>query len=77
MHICPNRSETEIRSASSLLKQYPDVFKDLPGKTHFIEHTMKLTTNSPIRSKPYPVPLAVQYTIRKEVEMMLRLDIIE
>ncbi|XP_038062382.1 uncharacterized protein LOC119732846 [Patiria miniata] len=77
VHIDENRSEPETQSVRNLLEEYTDVFTDMPGRTHLVEYTVKLTTDAPIRSKPYPVPHAVKDTIRKEVETMMRLGVIK
>ena len=71
------RSESETLPVWDLVHEYSDVFTDMPGKTHLVEYTVKLPTDEPIRSKPYPVAYAVQGTIKREVEMMTRLGVIE
>ena len=77
VNMCPDISEFQTHDVTTILEQYTDVFTDLPGKTLLVEHTVKLTTSTPTRSKPYPVPLAVQDTIKKEVATMIQLGVIE
>ena len=60
-----------------ILKSYPDVLTDVPGKTDLVEHKISLTTYEPIRTRQYPVPHALKDTIDEEVEQMLEMDIIE
>lgn len=60
-----------------VLNSYSDIFTDIPGTTDIVEHEIVLTSNQPVRSKPYPVPYALQQDIKKEVEIMLRMGIIE
>nr|XP_054761342.1 uncharacterized protein LOC129267739 [Lytechinus pictus] len=60
-----------------LLCEYQDVFTDVPKKTSVAECKIHLTSNEPVRSPPYRVPQAVEGEIRKEVESMLKLGVIE
>ena len=62
-----------VNGLLSLLEEYTDI----PGKTDLIEYDIRLTTEDPVRSKPYPVPHARKDTIQQEVEMMLRMGVIE
>ena len=54
-----------------LLEEFQDVFTDVPGLTTFGEHSICLTTDEPIHSKPYPIPHAMQDTVDKEIETNL------
>ena len=60
-----------------LLCKYQDVLTDVPKKTSASTCKIRLTTNEPIRSRPYSVPRAMQSEIAKEVDNMLKLGIIE
>ena len=60
-----------------LLCEHQDVFTDVPKKTNIAVCKIHLTSDEPIRSPPYRVPQAMQGEIQKEVEMMLKLDVIE
>lgn len=40
-------------------------------------HDIQLTTNEPLRSKPYPLPFALREEVSKEVKSMLEMGIIE
>ena len=35
-----------------LIQRYPDVFTDMPGVTDVIQHTVKMTDDTPTRCKP-------------------------
>ena len=77
VEIDPNLEEERREELLSLLYEYNDVLTDIPGKTDLIEYDIRLTTEVPVRSKPYPVPHARKETIRQEVETMLRMGVIE
>ena len=60
-----------------LLEEFQCTFTDMPGTTHLAEHKIKLTTKSPIRVHPYPIPYATRQEVEKEVQAMLETDVIE
>ncbi|XP_071476579.1 uncharacterized protein [Diadema antillarum] len=60
-----------------LMGAYRDVMTDLPGKTHLGSHSIRLTSDDPVRQKPYPVPHALRGVIEEEVEKMVELGVIE
>ena len=52
-----NELNTQQKSElHDLLNAYSPMLTDLPGETNAIFHTINLTTNSPVRSRPYNVP---------------------
>ena len=61
----------------SLLKKYSHIFSDKPGETSLVEHCINLTSQEPVRQKPYPVPHYSVDVVRREVDDMLRLGVIE
>ena len=77
VHIGDNLSVKQRTELDDLLQQYESVLTDVPGKTHLVEHTVHLTTDHPIRSKPYPTPHATRDAVKTELEAMLKLGVIE
>ena len=67
----------QAKEVSKLLKDFSDVFTDIPGTTDLVEHDIVLTSSQPVRSRPYPVPYALKHEIRKEIDNMLDMDIIQ
>ena len=51
-----------------LVRRYPDVFTDMPGETDVIQHQIRLTDDTPIRYKPYP--------LRNEEDTMLDMGVV-
>ena len=51
--------EDQRRVLKDLVRRYPDVFTDMPGETDVIQHQIRLTDDTPIRCKPYPLPYAM------------------
>ena len=58
-----------------LIRRYHDVglFTDMPRKTDVIQHRVKLTDDTPIGCKPYPLPYAMREELRNEVDSMLEM----
>lgn len=63
--------------ARELIKDFSDIFSDLPGRTNLMTCDLQLTTPQPIHVRQYPLPLAVQDVIENEITEMLKLDVIE
>lgn len=78
-HVRVNESleESRRKEISQLLREYQDIFSDVPKKTTAAECKLHLTSDEPVRSPPYKVPQAMKETIEKEVDTMLRMGIIE
>ena len=70
----PKEQQIEIRE---ILKQYSDIFTDIPKVTNLMEHKVELTNHDPIRCKAYPIPYKMQEVIDKEIESMLTMGVIE
>lgn len=70
-------TEEQKRQLEGLVTEYADVLTDLPGKTDLIEHDLQLTSSIPIYTRPYPIPFAMKEDVRKEIQKLLDMDIIE
>jgi len=51
--------------------------QDVPGITKLGKHSITLTSEEPIHSKPYSLPHAMQKEVEKELDDMLKLGTIE
>ena len=77
IQVSPELDVSRLQEVQQLIAEYPDVFTDVPGTTNVVEHDIILTSDKPIRSKPYPVPFSLKEDIKKEINTMSKLDIIE
>src|SRR5215469_5152683 len=59
-----------------LCEEYEKIFTEPPGETKVIKHTIKLTTDEPIRMKPYNIPYAARTELKEEVKKMMEMGII-
>ena len=77
VNINPELSQAHTEQVITLLEEYSDIFSDVPGCTSLGEHKIELTTNEPIRVRPYPMPYSKRQTVEDEVRKMLKAGIIE
>ena len=75
--INPDLSEGQQQEIRNILCDFQDVLSEIPGKTHLEEHTIELTSDEPLRRRPYPTPQALQQTMKEEISEMLKHGIIE
>ena len=52
------------------------MFTDMPGDTDVIQHQIRLTDDTPIRCKPYPLLYAMREELRNEVDTMLEMGVV-
>lgn len=76
-HVGSNLSESQKSEVSEILSEFDPVLTDAPGRTNLIEYTLPLSSNEPVRSKAYPIPLSMRKTVENEISYMLELGIIE
>lgn len=60
-----------------LIKDFPEVFCNTPGKIKGYECKIRLKNNIPINQRSYPIPTARKEAVEKEIKRMVKLDIIE
>ena len=71
----PERDRAQLKS---LLTQYADIFSDLPGKTDLCTHSIEIKSGTrPIRLSPYRVNPEKSEQIRKELDLMIKMGVIE
>ena len=79
MDIDINESLTAAQKSQmeEMLGGYKDVFTELPGQTNLVQHKIPVTDETPVRSRPYPVPYSFREALQKEVDEMLKMGIVE
>lgn len=77
IQICPSMKKSEALELQDRLQRYAVLFSDVPGRTTVQECKLQLTSDRPVYVNQYPLPLAVQEDIEKEVESMLKQGIVE
>ena len=69
-------SEDQRPTLKDLTGRYPDVFTDMPRETDLIQHRVKLTDDTTIHCKPYPLPYAIREELQNEVDSMLEMRVV-
>ncbi len=72
-----NLSPQQQLQLLNVLDSFPSVFCDTPGLTSLVEHSISVTSSTPIWSPSYSIPLAHQDKFRLEIENLLSLGIIK
>ena len=67
--------EDQRRVLKDLVRRYPDVFTNMPRETDVIQQ-IRLTDDTPIRCKPYPLLYAMREELRNEVDTMLEMGVV-
>ena len=65
------------KELAEVINQYREVFPDVPSKTNLIEHDVDVRDSAPIKQHPYRVSPMKKELLDKEVQYMLKNDIIE
>ena len=65
------------KELAEVITQYREVFPDVPSKTNLIEHDVDVRESTPIKQHPYRVSPIKKELLDKEVQYMLKNDIIE
>jgi hypothetical protein len=60
-----------------LLNEFPDVTGEKLGRTAVIQHEIRVVDSEPIHQQPYRVPVTRKEVIKKEIDKMLGMGIIQ
>ena len=77
VHIDSELSTKQKKEVLELCRQFDSTLTDIPGRTSLLEFTIEMEDPRPIFVKPYPLPFAKAEVVKKEVDSMLRLGVIE
>ena len=77
VNINPALSQEEQHQVRSLVQEFSGTFSEKPGRTTLMEHDIKLTTDTPVRVKQYPLPYSMMQAVNDEVRSMIELGVIE
>ena len=73
----PELTLAQRNEVFALLAEFDEVFTDIPSVTNLGEHSIELTSSTPVYSRPYPVPYAMREVVESEIQTMLFMGIIE
>lgn len=76
VHLPETLNDAQKEDLTKLIQKFQQIFTDQPGCTNVIQHHIKLTSNQPVRSKPYKVPFALRQSLREDIANMLKMKVI-
>ena len=74
---CPIYTQFKEKKLAEVINQYREVFSDVLNKTNLIEHDVDVGDSAPIKQHPYRISPMKKQLLDKEVNYMLKNDIIE
>lgn len=69
--------EQQREEMERLLEEFSDVLQNRPGRTDVAEHHIETDTASPVRQAPYRIPYAQREEMKKEVERMEKMGVVQ
>ena len=66
-----NLTDEQRSEFMDLANQFSSLFIEAPGTTDLAQHHIKLTSDEPVRSRPYPVPYSMRESLKKDIADMI------
>ena len=71
-----NLSHDQRAEFMDLANQFQSLFTEAPGTTSLAQHHIKLTSDQPVRSRPYPVPNSLRESLKEDISDMMKMGVI-
>ena len=71
-----NLTEEQRAEFIDLASQFQSLFKEAPGTTSLAQHHITLTSDQPVRARPYPVPYSLRESLKKDITDMMTMGVI-
>ena len=71
-----NLTDEQRSEFMDLANEFSSLFTEAPGTTDLAQHHIKLTSDEPVRSRPYPVPYSMRESLRKDIANMIKMGVI-
>ena len=71
-----NLTDAQRTEFMDLANQFSSLFTEALGSTDLAQHHIKLTSNDPVRSRPYPVPYSMRESLKKDIADMMKMGVI-
>jgi len=71
VNVNPELNEDQKKKLWNLIEEFKEIFSDVPTQTHLMEHKIELTSDEPIQTKPYKLPMHLLKPVQKEVQELL------
>jgi len=71
-----NLSRVQRAEFMDLANEFQSLFTEAPGTTSLAQHHIKLTSDQPVRSRPYPVPYSLRESLKKDIADIEKMGVI-
>ena len=71
-----NLTDEQHSEFMDLANHFASLFTETPGTTDLAQHHIKLTSDEPVRSRPYPVPCSMRESLKKDIADMIKMRVI-
>ena len=71
-----NLTDEQRSEFMDLANRFSSLFTEAPGTTDLAQHHIKLTSDEPVRSRPYPVPYSMRESLKKDIADMIKMGVI-
>ena len=71
-----NHTDEQRAEFIDLASQFQSLFRESPGTTSVAQHHIKLTSDQPVSSRPYPVPYSLRESLKKDITDMMTMGVI-
>ena len=71
-----NLTDEQRAEFIDLASQFQSLFTEAPGTTSLAQHHIKLTSDQPVRSSPYPVPYSLRESLKRDITDMMTMGVI-
>ena len=71
-----NLTDEQRSEFMGLANQFSSLFTEAPGTTDLAQHHINLTSDEPVRSRPYPVPYSMRESLKKDIADMIKMRVI-
>ena len=71
-----NLTDEQRSEFMDLANEFSSLFTEAPGTTDLAQHHIKLTSDEPVRSRPYPVPYSRRESLKKDIADMIKMGVI-
>ena len=75
--MCEQLNVDKKGQLGALVQRHQKIFSDTPGLTSLVEHHIVLTDDAPVKCRPYVIPYNCRDELRKDVDKMLQMGIID
>ena len=72
----PYLTDEQRTEFTDLAKRFTNLFIEAPGITDLVHYHIKLTSDKPVRSRPYPLPYSMRDSLRKDIADMIKMGVI-